>query len=107
MLKKEWVIESSPQINKIHPNIADSSYGIYRGLSNYIHGNFLNKEHHGNEKMWVLSEIILLSILISELISVKILDGGKRNEITDCVIVLSKKSNEFLQMWKNRIPRKE
>lgn len=102
MLKKEWIKSSSPQTNAANKNASENSYKIYRYLSNYVHGNILSKEHHGNEKMWVISETILLSMIIAELVSVKILNNSKRKEIGICLKKVSKNSKVFRYMWANR-----
>jgi hypothetical protein len=106
MLKEDWIKTSSPQMSTANPNITKTTYKIYRHLSNYVHGNILNKEYHGNEKMWIISETILLSTRIAELVSVKVLGGSKRKEIADCIKEVAKNADDFKKMWLARPVKK-
>lgn len=98
MLKTEWIKKSSPQISCVI-NLEVNPYYIYKHFSNYVHGNVLVKEDNGNEKFWIISEIIILSGLIAELANTKILNASKKREISEWIKRVSKNEPKFLEIW--------
>lgn len=101
MLKTEWIKTSAPQIYTASPKKADknSYYNIYRHFSNYVHGNVLHKESYGNEKLWIISETLNLSVVMIELINTKILDNSRRKEVLEWIKRVAKNSPNFLRLW--------
>jgi len=102
MLKEEWINESSPQISYAKGGVAEDIYKVYRGLSNYVHGNILSKDHHGNEKIWIIAQTMALSFRVTELINVKMLDNSKKKEIGSCLAEFTRSSASFKDMWQKR-----
>lgn len=102
MLKTEWIKESSPQCSFCPKNIEVNPYYIYKHFSNYVHGNVLSKEDYGNEKFWIISELIMLSGMIAELVNTKILDNSKRKEIFEWIKRISKNNPKFVEIWSLR-----
>lgn len=99
MLKTEWIKESSPQMTFSSKNIESNPYYIYKHFSNYIHGNALSKETYGNEKFWIISETLMLSCRMAELISIKVLDNPKRKEIAEWIKRVSQNNPKFVEVW--------
>lgn len=99
LLKEEWVKSSSPQISPYIRDVNETPYYIYGQLSNYVHGNFLNKDTHGNEKFWIISEVLVQSIRMAELISIKILNGSQRNAIANLLKRMHRNHPKFKDIW--------
>lgn len=107
MLQTEWIKEASPLMRSVSKKNIDknSFYNIYRHFSNYVHGNVMHKEDYGNEKFWIMSETINLSIAIAELVNVKILDNSKRKVLSEWIKRVSKNSSGFMRVWNQRRER--
>lgn len=107
MLQTEWIKEASPLMRSVSKKNIDknSFYNIYRHFSNYVHGNVLHKEDYGNEKFWIMSETINLSIAMAELVNVKILDNSKRKVLSEWIKRVSKNSSGFMRVWNQRRER--
>ncbi|MFZ2969548.1 MAG: hypothetical protein WA063_00205 [Minisyncoccia bacterium] len=102
-LKTEWIKESSPQYSFYTRNAEINQNYMYKHFSNYVHGNVLSKEDYGNEKFWIISETIILSGRIAELVNTKVLDNSKRKEIFEWIKRISKNRPKFVEAWK--LPR--
>lgn len=107
MLQTEWIKEASPLMRSVSKKNIDknSFYNIYRHFSNYVHGNVMHKEDYGNEKFWIMSETINLSIAIAELVNVKILDNSKRKVLSEWIKRVSENSSGFMRVWNQRRER--
>ena len=75
---------------------------MYKHFSNYIHGNVLSKDDYGNEKFWIISEVINLSGQMVELVSIKILDNSRKKEISEWIKRVSKNTPEFIKLWNSK-----
>jgi len=102
MLKTEWIKESSPQISSFAKYPENNPYIMYKHFSNYIHGNVLSKDDYGNEKFWIISEVINLSGQMVELVSIKILDNSRKKEISEWIKRVSKNTPEFIKLWNSK-----
>ena len=95
MLKTEWIKKSSSFVINVKVN----QYHMYKHFSNYVHGNVLSKEYYGNERFWIISETIILSRLIAELVNTKILNNSKKKEISKWIKRISENEPKFLEIW--------
>ncbi len=102
MLKEEWIRESSPQLTARSGGGQGNTYVVYGHLSNYVHGNVLVKDHHGNEMFWVISEVLILSGRIAELVSVKILNNSQKKDIENWIKTMSISYGRFQTLWLER-----
>lgn len=102
ILKKEIIETSSPETIKFFPKISHRIYNTYKFTSNYIHGNVLAKSMHGNEKLWIIAEVQMLSSLVVDLINTKILKGSRKAELIGWLEKLSQKRPEFVNFWQER-----
>jgi len=100
MLKKENIKASSPETIKIFPKIAEKVYN--RFTSNYVHGNPLAKNIHGNERLWIIAKVQSLSSLVVDLINTKVLRDSRKIELIKWIKELSQKKPEFVNFWRER-----
>jgi len=100
MLKKECIIDFSPETVKVFPGILETIYSTYRYFSDYVHGNiFFGYTIHGKEKFWVIANIQILSSLIIELINAKVLNNKRETEFRNWLKELDKKRHNFTRFW--------
>ncbi len=90
----------STETCKIFP-LNTSSYEIYSHLSNYVHANTLHKASHGNEKFWVISEVVIYISMILELVDKKILNEVSSLEIKKWLERVKVNQNQLTRIWKN------
>lgn len=102
MLKKENIRNCSPETIKVFPRAVKNISNTYRFLCNYVHGNTLSKGVHGNEKLWIIAKVQILSSLIVDLVNIKILGGSRKKELIKWMNELSQKRQEFVNFWRER-----
>jgi hypothetical protein len=82
MLDKKRILDASPQTSGVFPIAKNDPYLIYSHFSNYVHGNSLTKDSHGTESFWVISELLIKTSLVVELVDNKMLGGINRDDIS-------------------------
>ena len=102
MLKKEIIKDSSPETIKTFPKTTKKVYNTYRFTSNYVHGNVLAKNIHGNEKLWIITKVQILSNLIVDLVNTKVLGGSRKKELVKWMQELSQRRPGFVNFWRER-----
>jgi len=102
MLKKETIKASSPETIKIFSKTTEKVYNTYRFTSNYVHGNVLAKNIHGNERLWIIAKVQILSNLIVDLVNTKVLGDSRKKELVEWMNKLSQKRQAFVNFWRER-----
>jgi|GEM_PF-4939377 len=98
-LKPEYIIKSCPKTIEIFPWVVKKLYGIQIYFSNYVHGNFLTKGYHGNERIWIICESQIISALIAELVDTEILNSINGQALSNWRKDFFAERKTFVQSW--------
>ncbi|MBA3733371.1 hypothetical protein H0W91_03275 [Patescibacteria group bacterium] len=91
----------SNKTRKVWKTISDNPYLIYRHFSSYAHGDDMN-ENHGNEILWIASEMQMVGILTLELFDSQILDDKFSTNINLLLTEVNTLAPEWVEYWQNR-----
>lgn len=92
MINRENINSFKPSCFKENNNISETIYSIYRGFSNYAHGNILTGTSFGNEYTWIIKGILPLIGLTATLIDKSVLDGLNSQQLDNWI----KEMNKYL-----------
>ena len=102
MLLERYVRMHGPETIKIFPGKTDDPYRTYTYYSYYVHGNALFKDVYGNEFLWLIAEIIMISSLLIELVNLQIINGSRSEEFRYWLKKVSDSRRPFGNFWRDR-----
>ena len=96
----ELIKENSPLLSGYKSTAHKDNDYLYSLLSDYVHAHILI-EKHGSERFWIMAQLYNLSIQISELVNIKILDNKMRKDIYKILEKTSNDRQNLIKIWKS------
>lgn len=77
----------------------ESTYNIYSGFSEKIHGNPYFSEAIGREKYWVITMSLSITAFLIELVDIYTLKKSKKKDFLDWLKEINKTQSDFISIW--------
>ncbi len=101
-LNAHEIIENCPLSSELWKEIPKSIYEFYRKFSLYVHGDPLMTKARGNEVFWIISECLIQSSLIIELVNSKIINNRRVDEHKSFIDMMKKELPGFVELWSKK-----
>ncbi len=102
-LKVAEIIKDCPLSTDVWKNLPNSVYEFYRKFSMYVHGNSLITQG-GNENLWIISECLIYSSLVIELVNSRITQNSRMDKHKELIFTVKKELPDFINLWMKRRP---
>lgn len=93
------IVTSCSETLKVFPSASKKQHRFHDYFSDYVHGHPLMKREEGNERMWVISKVLIVSSQLAELISFKILKRLENEEIQGWLKKVESNRKSFTTYW--------